>query len=475
MAARKPAKEANTAKTANTAKASKRRRFPKNFVFGAATAAYQIEGGVEQGGRAPSIWDTFSHRRGKTRRGHNGDVACDHYERYPEDVELMRALGLDAYRFSISWPRVVPQGRGKSNEKGLDFYSRLVDALLEAGITPYATLFHWDLPQALQERYGGFADRRAVDDYADYVQAVVNRLGDRVKHWITFNEPWVFAVLGHLLGTHAPGRHNPRAAFRTVHHQLLAHGRAVQRIRALDGEAQVGITLNLMPIYPRTERPRDLRAAGMADQFVNRLLLDPLFRAVYPERLWKRAFPFRPKIYDGDMELIAEPVDFLGVNTYTRALTRRSLLTPPLFFDMSGRRTPEHAYTRDGVQYTSMGWEVFPEGLYELLTRLRDEYNNPAVYITENGAAFDDRLGDDDRVRDPQRTAYLSDHLEQAARALDDGCNLRGYFLWSLLDNFEWAEGYDKRFGIVYVDYRSQRRIVKDSGYWYRDFIARQK
>jgi beta-glucosidase len=446
-------------------------RFPGDFVFGTATASYQIEGAVDQDGRAPSVWDTFSHTPGKVKHGHNGDVACDHYERYPEDVQLMRELGLHAYRFSIAWPRVIPQGRGKVNEAGLDFYSRLVDTLLEADITPFPTLFHWDLPQALQDRYGGFADRRAADDFADYAQAVVNRLGDRVKHWITFNEPWVFAVVGHLLGMHAPGRKNPWAAFRAVHNQLLAHGKAVRRIRNHDPEASVGITLNLMPIYPQTEARRDQRAARMADQFVNRLFLDPLFRGTYPAELWTRALPFRPRIESGDMELVTEPIDFLGINNYTREKARRSLTLPPFFFDMTGRYVPERAYTKDGVQYTSMGWEVYPEGIYELLTRIRDEYRNVPVYITENGAAFDDYLSADGRVHDPRRTDFLRADLAQVSRALAEGCNVRGYFVWSLLDNFEWAEGYDKRFGIGYVDYGTQRRIIKDSGYWYRDCI----
>jgi beta-glucosidase len=447
-------------------------RFPEEFIFGTATASYQIEGGVNEGGRAPSVWDTFSHSPGKVRHGHTGDVACDHYHRYPEDVRIMRSLGLDAYRFSIAWPRVIPQGRGKVNEAGIDFYSRLVDSLLEAGITPYVTLFHWDLPQALQDRYAGFADRASVDAFADYAHAVVNRLGDRVKHWITFNEPWVYAIVGHLLGMHAPGRKNPWAALRVVHNQLLAHGEAVRRIRSLHSDARVGITLNLMPIHPQTDRPRDRRAADMADQFINRLFLDPLFHGRYPEKLWRRAWPIRPRVTAQEMELIGEPLDFLGINNYTREWARFSLTLPPFFFDMTGRYTPESEFVRDGVQYTSMGWEVYPEGLYELLTRIRDRYGNPPVYITENGAAFNDRIDDDGRVHDSRRTEFLQSYTARVSRALSEGCDVRGYFVWSLLDNFEWAEGYDKRFGLVYVDYESQRRIIKDSGYWYRDFIA---
>jgi beta-glucosidase len=451
--------------------AAEEARFPRDFTFGAATASYQIEGAVQEDGRASSIWDTFSHTPGKVKHGHTGDEACDHYHRYLEDVALMADLGLDAYRFSIAWPRVIPQGRGKVNEAGFDFYSRLVDALLEAGITPYATLFHWDLPQALQDCCGGFTDRRTVDAFADYAQSVVERLGDRVKHWITFNEPWVHAVVGHLLGMHAPGRRNPWAAFRTVHHQLLAHGEAVRRIRSIDREASVGITLNLMPIHPQSGRPADRRAAETADQFLNRLFLDPLFRGVYPPQLRRRARLFLPRIAAGDMALIAEPIDFLGINNYTRALARRSLRTPPFFFDMTGRDVPEGEFVKDGIQHTSMGWEVYPAGIHELLTRIRDEYGNHPVYITENGAAFDDRIAADGRVHDHKRGEFLSAYLSQVSRALEEGCNVRGYFVWSLLDNFEWAEGYDKRFGLIYVDYSSQRRIIKDSGYWFRNFI----
>ncbi|MFO7850585.1 MAG: GH1 family beta-glucosidase [Spirochaetia bacterium] len=456
-------------------------QFPKNFIFGAATASYQIEGAVDEGGRGPSVWDTFSHTPGKIKSGHNGDVACDHYNRFEEDVKLMSSLGLDAYRFSVSWPRVIPEGAGRVNEEGVDFYSRLVDSLLEHNITPYVTMFHWDLPQELQDRFGGFSSPEITDVFADYAELLVRRLGDRVKDWITLNEPWVFSVLGHLLGVHAPGKKNYRAAFRTAHYQLVAHGKAVQRIRSIDPESRAGITLNLMPVYPETDKPKDRKAADMADQFLNRLFLDPLFKGEYPEELWKKIALFRPKVSEGEMELIGEKIDFLGVNTYTREWARHSLTKPPLFFNMTGMQGAERDYVKDGVQYTSMGWEVFPEGIHQILLRIKNRYGNIPTYITENGAAFEDTpvpaedvepSEEELRVHDEKRVSYLQEYTARVARAIDEGADVRGYFVWSLLDNFEWAEGYTKRFGIVYVDYKTQRRIIKDSGYWYRDFIA---
>ncbi|MFW6343121.1 MAG: GH1 family beta-glucosidase [Sediminispirochaetaceae bacterium] len=467
----------------------KQPQFPENFIFGAATASYQIEGAVDEGGRGPSVWDTFSHTPGKIKPGHNGDVACDHYHKFDEDIEIMDSLGVDAYRFSVSWPRLIPEGDGGVNEKGVDFYSRLVDSLLEHNISPWVTMFHWDLPQNLQDRFGGFSSPEIGDRFADYAELLVSRLGDRVKNWITLNEPWVYAVLGNLLGVHAPGKKSYRAAFSTAHNQLVAHGKAVQRLRGIDPEARVGITLNLMPVYPETDKTKDRRAANLADQFLNRLFLDPLFKGEYPEELWKKIALFRPKIEAGEMDLIGEKLDFLGINTYTREWARRSLKTPPLFFDMTGMKGAEKDFVKDGVQYTSMGWEVFPEGMHQTLLRIKNEYGNIPVYITENGAAFEDTPvpeGEGDvyggeravspeekmlRVHDKKRISYLEEYTAKVAQAIDEGAEVRGYFVWSLLDNFEWAEGYNKRFGIVYVDYETQRRIIKDSGYWYRGFI----
>ncbi len=456
----------------------KEKTFPKDFVFGAATASYQIEGAVNEDDRGPSVWDRFSHTPGKIKPGHNGDVACDHYHRFEEDVEIMSSLGLDAYRFSVSWPRVIPEGSGSVNEKGVDFYSRLVDTLLEKGITPYATMFHWDLPQALQDRFDGFASPEVSEYFADYAELLVRRLGDRVKHWITLNEPWVYSVLGNLFGIHAPGRKNIWAAFRTGHNLLVSHGKAVRRIRALDSEALAGITLNLMPVYPKTDTEKDRKAADRADQFINRQFLDPLFKGEYPQELWKRISLFTPKIRAEDMDIIGEKIDFLGINNYTRERAYFSLKRPFFFFDMTGMEVAERDFVKDGVQYTSMGWEVFPEGIHQLLLRMKNEYGNIPVYITENGAAFEDEPVEESgkmRVHDEKRVDFLEKYTAKAAQALDEGCNLKGYFVWSLMDNFEWAEGYDKRFGIVYVDYRDQRRIIKDSGLWYRDFISRAR
>ncbi len=445
----------------------------KEFIFGAATASYQIEGAVEADGRGASVWDEFSHTPGKIRAGDTGDTACDHYNRIDEDVAIMSELGLDAYRFSVAWPRVVPDGDGSVNEAGLDFYDRLVDRLGDAGIDPFVTLFHWDLPAALQHKYGGFADRRCVAAYVHYVEAVTRRLGDRVKRWITFNEPWVYSVLGHMLGIHAPGKHNPWLMMRTAHHQLLAHGEAVSAIRASVSGAEVGITLNLSPVHPMSGSEKDRKATDLADQFLNRFYLDPLFRKEYPRELWKKIRLVHPKVLPGDMEIIGRDIDFLGVNNYTRE--RGYYKRRPLFpFHMTGMNVPEAEFVRDGVQHTSMGWEVYPEGLYELLTRLRDEYGNPVTYITENGAAYNDRLVDG-RVEDPLRIDYLKEYTASVFRAESEGCNVRGYFVWSLMDNFEWAEGYAKRFGLVYVDFPGGTRIMKESGRWYADLIRETK
>ena len=447
--------------------------YPNNFFFGTATAAYQIEGAVSKDGRGLSIWDKFSHTPGKIKPGHTGDVACDHYNRSRDDIQLMKELGINAYRFSVSWPRVLPEGRGPVNQTGIDFYSRLIDDLLEAGITPFLTMFHWDLPLVLQKAYGGFSSRRVVQDFGEYAELLVQRYGDRVKHWITLNEPWVYAIMGNMVGIHAPGRKNPWAAMRTLHHLLLAHGEAVQRVRSFSENSEVGITLNLMPVYPRSEKPRDKKAADIADQFINRLLLDPLFKGTYPAELWRRMRLIRPKVQEGDMDRIKVPVDFLGINNYTRTLAGYSFCTPIFHLSQSDLNVPQAEFEKDGKQYTSMGWEVYPRGLYELMTRIRDEYGNVPVYITENGAAFEDELTDG-RVKDTRRKEFLEAYTEQVEEALQDGCDVRGYFVWTLLDNFEWAEGYDKRFGLIYVDYENgQKRVIKESGYWYRDYIQK--
>jgi len=448
--------------------------FPGSFVFGAATSAYQIEGAVREGGRGPSIWDDFCARPGAILDGTSGAVACDHYHRYREDVQLMSSLSLDAYRFSVAWPRILPDGRGATNPGGLDFYQRLVDTLLEAGITPFVTLYHWDLPVALQRSLGGFASRDCGKYFADYAEQVALALGDRVTHFITLNEPQIHGLLGHCLGIQAPGRRRPWSYLRVMHHQLLAHGWAVQAIKGVRPESQVGITLQLIPIHPRSETDRDRVAADFGDQLINRVCLDPLFKGCYPRELSRKFAWFQPRIESGDMEVIGTPLDFLGLNNYTRELAYHAWYIPWLNFSLVINDIPERAFVQEGVQYTSMGWEVYPDSLYQLLTRAPADYGHLPLYVTENGAAFDDLVARDGAVHDAQRTAYLQAYLGKVRQAIEEGVQVRGYFVWSLLDNFEWSAGLAKRFGIVYVDYRSQRRIVKDSGGWYRDLIRAQ-
>jgi beta-glucosidase len=438
-------------------------RLPADFVWGAATASYQIEGAVDEDGRGESIWDRFCATPGKVRNGDSGAIACDFYHRYPSDIALMRELGIDSFRFSIAWPRILPEGRGRVNEAGLDFYDRLVDALLEGGIQPCATLYHWDLPQALEDR-GGWPARELVDAYTEYVEVVARRLGDRVGHWITHNEPWVAAWLGYGWGVHAPGRAREADALATAHHLLLSHGRAVEVLRREAPRAEVGITLNLMHDYPASDAEEDVAATRHIDGVRNRWFLDPLYRAEYPADILEHFSASLPRIEDGDMATIAAPIDVLGVNTYSRGVIGAG---PdggrPIFV-----RVPDS-------EYTDMDWEVYPDALYELLVRLRDDYVPAKIAVTENGAAFGDVRGHDGRVLDPERQAYIESHVEAVARAVEEGVPVKGYFVWSLLDNFEWAWGFSKRFGIVYVDYPTLDRVPKSSFHWYRDFIRSQR
>ncbi len=449
--------------------------FPHDFIFGAATAAYQIEGAVSDDGRGDSIWDTFSHKKGKIRKAHNGDQACDHYHRFREDIALMRELKLDAYRFSISWSRILPDGTGEVNQAGIDHYSNVVDALLEAGITPYVTLFHWDMPQSLDDRYGGFLSRQAADDFAAYVEVVVKALGDRVKNWITLNEPWEHGCLGYFLGQHAPGKMKPWRFLCVMHNQLLAHGKAVNVIRKYCADASVGITLSFTPITPKTTGKKDLEAASLAHEFVNAITLDPLLKGHYPKKLWDKYAWFRPSISQDDWQTIGAPLDFIGINNYSREIARYSPWVPVLNMWIGEHgEFPDTEYEKDGVGYTSMGWEIYPEGLYEVLRWFKEDYGNPKVYVTENGAAFNDVVHEG-QVSDDKRINFLSQYLNEVQRAIDDGSNLHGYFAWSLLDNFEWAAGYDKRFGLIHVDYDSKQRTIKKSGYWYRALIEKNK
>jgi beta-glucosidase len=429
--------------------------FPNNFVWGTATSAYQIEGAAAEDGRGPSIWDTFSHTPGKTLNGDTGDIACDHYHRYAEDLDLVAQMGLNAYRFSIAWPRVQPLGEGEWNEKGLAFYDRLVDAMLERGIAPHLTLYHWDLPQALQNK-GGWLNRDTAHRFAEYAVGVTNRLGDRVATICTHNEPWCTAYLGHHLGKFAPGMRDPAAAVQVAHHLLLSHGLALQSMRAAGCKVPLGIVLNQSSATPASESAADAALAEREYARFVRWYMDPIFLKQYPATA---EMEFQPTIAENDFEIIAQPLDFLGVNYYTRIWA-------------SAEQPPRPSPNISGV--TDMGWEIYPEGLTELLMRLHRDYKLPPVYITENGMANADEIVNG-RVMDTQRIDYLSRHLDAIAQARRAGVDVQGFFYWSLLDNYEWDSGYAKRFGLVHVDYATQKRTPKESAHWYRDFVMRQR
>ena len=437
--------------------------FPKGFAWGTATSAYQVEGAVSEDGRGPSVWDTFAAQKGRIADGSTGERACDHYHRFAEDLKLMRSLGLRHYRFSIAWPRIFPTGAGAPNAKGLDFYERLVDSMQEHGIEPYATLFHWDLPQPLQDR-GGWTDRTTVDRFTDYVDAVTRRLGRKVRFWMTHNEPWVVAFVGHLYGAHAPGVTDLATALSVAHGILLSHGKAVPVIRANGGrDTQVGIVLNMEWVEPASRREEDRAAAGRHDGAFNRWFLDPVFRGTYPADMMEWYAGKAPVIQPGDMEAIQAPIDFLGVNYYTR----RVVADDPSGDFLNVRRVAYPFVPHADFEE----WEVNPEGLYRLLVRVSEDYGRPAMYVTENGTPLPDTPGADGRCHDPARVEYLRRHAAAVWQAQQDGADLRGYFVWSLLDNFEWNLGYSKRFGLVHVDFASQARTVKDSGHWYSGVI----
>jgi len=434
-------------------------RFPADFLWGAATSAYQIEGSPLADGAGPSIWHRFSHTPGLTENGDTGDVACDHYRRYESDVALISKLGLNAYRFSISWSRILPDGTGRVNPKGVDFYSRLVDALLGQGISPNATLYHWDLPAALDDR-GGWLNQDIAAWFAEYASVMFDALGDRVPMWSTINEPWVVSDGGYLYGKLAPGHRNLFEGPISSHNLLRAHGLAVQAFRASQrAGSQVGIVVNLEPKYPASDSAEDMAATIRADAYMNRQYLDPLFFGRYPDEMseiFGEAWPDWPA---DDMKLIAEPFDFLGVNYYTRSVSRHDVDLPPL--RACGVNQPDNLYTETG-------WEVYPAGLTRVLLWVKERYGDVPLYITENGAAFfDPPQATDDRVDDPLRLAYLRDHLHAASDAMQQGVHLLGYFAWSLLDNFEWSHGYSRRFGIVHVNYETQQRTIKSSGQYY--------
>ncbi|MEK8046362.1 GH1 family beta-glucosidase [Ideonella margarita] len=433
-------------------------QFPPEFVWGVATSAFQIEGAADVDGKGPSIWDTFCQQPGAIADASDGRIACDHYHRWESDLDLIADLGVDAYRFSVSWPRVRPGGSGAWNPRGLGFYERLVDGLLARGLQPYVTLNHWDLPDELQAN-GGWANRDTVHRFVEYAQGLADCLGDRVASITTHNEPWVMSVLGHETGIFAPGVKNRATAMQASHHLLLSHGLAIQALRAQSVKAQLGIVLNLSPMHAATAAPADLAKARLEDGRLTRWFLDPIFNASYPADVLEALGADAPRVEAGDMNAIASRMDFLGVNYYSRAVV--SADGP---WDVS----------RSGREITDMGWEIYPEGLTELLMRLQRDYPVPPLFVTENGGAFKDSLVDG-RVHDRQRTDYIARHIAAVAEAMRQGVRMGGYMVWSLMDNFEWASGYEKRFGIVHVDYETQTRTLKDSARWYREFLHRQK
>ncbi len=430
------------------------RRFPANFVWGVATSAYQIEGDARSDGRGDSIWDEFCRRPGVIRDASNGDHACEHYRRFDADLDLIASLGIPAYRFSISWSRVQPLGRGAWNEAGFAFYQKLVTGLHERGIAAHVTLNHWDLPLVLQQQ-GGWSDRGTVHAFVDYAIEVARRLGSQVASITTHNEPWVVATLGHESGIFAPGEKSRCIAMQVAHHLLVSHGLALQALRRDGCTAALGIVLNQSPIHAATQSAADVAKARLEDGLLVRWYMDPLLSGTYPTDVLEHLGDDAPMIESGDLALIRQPLDFLGINYYTRSIASAGARKEPIDPDQP---------------ITDMGWEVFPDGLAELLRRLHTDYSLPPIYIMENGAAYKDHVIED-RVADVERTAYLRAHIAAVGDALETGVDVRGYFVWSLLDNFEWAEGYSKRFGIVHVDYETQRRTIKDSAFWYRDFL----
>lgn len=429
------------------------------FLWGVATSSYQIEGAALEDGRGLSIWDTFCRVPGKVANADNGDIACDHYHRYQEDFDLMKWMGVDAYRFSVAWPRVIPSGTGEINKAGLDFYDRLVDAALERHIEPWLTLYHWDLPQSLQDR-GGWNNREIVKWFEEYTDVMTTRLGDRVKNWMTLNEPLCSAWIGHLYGAMAPGIEDLQTALNASHHLLMSHGAATKIIRTNVKDAKVGIVINVTPAEPTTDSDGDKRAAQLVDGFDNRWFLNPVFGHSYPEDVIE-VIGKSPVIHAGDMSLINQPMDFLGINFYFRQTISADETNSPL---------PIKNVRRENVQRTAMDWEVHAPTFEKILTRIHLDYNPKAIYITENGSAWNDVLVNG-HVNDQERIDYLQSHLDAMFEAKAKGAPINGYFAWSFMDNFEWAYGYDKRFGLIYIDYATQKRIPKKSAYYYRDLL----
>ena len=430
-------------------------QFPKDFIWGVATSAFQIEGAATLDGKGPSIWDEFCQLPGVISDNSNGDIACDHYHLYENDLDLIQSLHVNAYRFSISWPRVRPTGSGEWNEAGLAFYDRLINGLIQRGIKPYLTLNHWDLPAALQHQ-GGWANRETVYRFVEYAQGIHARFGDRVASIATHNEPWVVATLGHEQGIFAPGIKDRAIAAQTSHHLLLSHGMALRALRAEGATCQLGIVLNLAPMHAATNSLADLAKTQLEDGKLLRWYMDPLFKKSYPKDVWADMGVDAPIVHDGDLDIIATPMDFLGINYYSRTIVSAG--------------EPWDAKS-NGKAVSDMGWEIYPEGLTELLLRVHNDYDVPPLFVTENGGAFKDQINDDGRVHDLERTDYIERHIAAMYAAMQQGVKMGGYMVWSFLDNFEWASGYEKRFGIVHVNYETQSRTLKDSALWYQDFL----
>ena len=435
-----------------------KKKFPSNFAWGVATAAFQIEGAGKSDGKGLSIWDKFCEQPGVIADGSDGMNACDHYNRWEQDIQMIADLGVNTYRLSVSWPRVQPDGQGAWNDKGMDFYERLIDSLLEKNISPSVTLNHWDLPDSLQQ-IGGWANRDTVHRFVDYARHVASKLGDRVHSFTTHNEPWVISQLGHESGIFAPGIKHRGIATQVSHHLLLSHGLALQAIRADQCNAKLGIVLNLAPMHPASPSPADLKKTKIEDGRLLRWYLDPLLKGHYPEDVLDFLGTDAPQMHSGDLFNIQQPLDFLGVNYYSR-----SVVTAEGTWDVA----------KGGLPLTDMNWEIYPQGLTELLTRIHKDYKVPPIYITENGAAFKDEVVNG-HVHDKQRVDYLKDHITAVAAAIDQGVPVAGYMVWSLMDNFEWASGYEKRFGIVHVNYETQARTLKDSAKWYQQFLKLTK
>ncbi|MFZ0888589.1 MAG: GH1 family beta-glucosidase [Candidatus Binataceae bacterium] len=433
--------------------------FPKGFLWGTATASYQVEGAWNEDGKGESIWDRFCHTPGKIKNGDTGDVACDFYHRYREDIATMADLGMTASRFSISWPRILPQGRGAVNQKGLDFYSRVVDELLRRNIKPFATLFHWDLPQTLADA-GGWANRDTALHFRDYVRVVADHLGDRVKHWMVLNEPWVFTILGYLVGMHAPGLHDPAAALRATHVVNLAQGLGVRAIRSSRHKPEaVGAAFNMAPVHPQNpDSKEDCEAAERWHRFFNLWFLEPATNGRYPEVYASGSLEDRLDIRPGDLDTVKAPLDFVGINLYTRAVVAADPSDPYLGLKQVHPEAKE---------FTDFGWEVYPKALSEMILRVTRDYGRPPIYVTENGCSYGDAPGPDGEVRDERRVRFIRRYIAEVARAIHSGADVRGYFHWCFTDNFEWAEGYAQRFGIVYCDFKTLARVVKQSGRWY--------